>query len=401
MAGASFSKRVMGVEESITVATTARAGALQREGVDVISMSSGEPDFDTPQNIKDAAIRAIHEGHTKYTRPATGILELKEAICRKLSRDNGLEYDPTQVVVGCGAKQTVFDAVVSLIEDGDEAVIPAPFWNSYADQVKLMGGNPVIVQTRAEDGFRLTPAQLEAAITERTKFLLLNSPCNPSGEVYTRDELSALGEIVLRAGIGVISDEVYEKIIYGDSEHVSIASLDPALKEQTLVVNGVSKAYAMTGWRVGYGAGPADLISMVGKIQSQETTHTCSISQHAAAEALDGPQESVEMMRRAFEERRDVIVEGLNAIPGISCRKPRGAFYVFPDVSALIEQSRPSLGIRNDVDLCNYLLDEARVAAVPGTGFGTEGHIRIAYATAMDLIRKALDRISEAAGKMA
>ena len=401
MAGSRFSKRVLGIEESITVATTARAGALQREGIDVISMSSGEPDFDTPQNIKDAAIRAIHEGHTKYTRPTTGILELKDAICRKLSHDNGLDYDPSQIVVGCGAKQTIFDAVVALIDDGDEAVIPAPFWNSYADQVKLMGGKPIVIQTRPEDGFRLTPQQLREAITGRTKFLLLNSPCNPSGEVYTRDELRALAEVVSEADIYVISDEVYEKIIYDGSEHVSIASLDPALKDRTLVVNGVSKAYAMTGWRVGYGAGPPDLISMIGKIQSQETTHTSSISQHAAVEALAGPQDSVEVMRRAFKERRDVIVEGLNAIQGISCRKPQGAFYVFPDVSALIALSASSHGIRNDVDLCDYLLDAARVAAVPGTGFGTKGHIRLAYATSMDLIQDALGRIARAARALA
>ncbi len=396
-----FSSRVLSIEESITVATTAKADALRRQGIDVISMNAGEPDFDTPQNIKDAAIRAIEQGLTKYTKPATGIVELKEAICDKLKQDNGLTYEPSQIVVGCGAKQPIFDAAVALINGGDEAIIPAPFWVSYADQVRLMGGAPVIVQTTAETGFRITPEQLKGALSPKTKLILFNSPCNPTGEVYTRSELQALGEIIADAGIYVISDEIYEKILYDGAEHVSIAALNPAVKEKALVVNSVSKAYAMTGWRVGYGAGPADLIGHIGKIQSQETTNTCSISQYAALEALTGPQDSVETMRRAFQERRNLIVSRLNTIPGITCRIPRGAFYVFPDISALCGRSAGKCRIQTDVDFCTYLLEEARVATVPGSGFGAQGHVRIAYATSTEQIEKAMGRIEEAVLKLA
>ena len=395
-----FSSRVLAIEESITIAATARADAMQRQGIDVISLSAGEPDFDTPDNIQEAAVRAIKEGRTRYTRPATGIIELKEAICDKLQRDNDLTYDPSRIVVGCGSKQTIFDAVIALINDGDEAIIPAPFWVSYADQVRLMGGVPVIVQTTAETGFRITPEQLKAACSSRTRFVLFNSPCNPTGAVYTRSELQALAEVIADAGIYVVSDEIYDKILYDDAQHVSIAALNPAVKEKTLVVNGVSKAYAMTGWRVGYGAGPADLIAHIGKIQSQETTSTCSISQYAALEALTGPQDSVEAMRRAFQDRRNLIVRRLNAIPRITCSNPQGAFYVFPDISALYGRSANKGRIRNDVDFCNYLLEEARVAVVPGSGFGTPGHIRIAYATSMDRTEAAMDRIENAVANL-
>lgn len=395
-----FSRRVLSIGESLTVATTARAGALKRQGIDIISLSAGEPDFDTPQHIKDAAVRAIAEGKTKYTVPATGIVELKQAVCDKLKRDNDLSYDPSQVVVACGAKQIIFDAAVVLINDGDEAIIPAPYWVSYADQVRLMGGNPVIVETTPESGFRITPEQLKRALSPRTKFFLLNSPCNPTGEVYTRDELQALAEVIADAGIFVISDEIYEKILYDGAMHASIAALNPAVKEKTLVVNGVSKAYAMTGWRVGYAAGPPELMALIGKVQSQETTNTCSVSQWAALEALNGPQEGVEAMRQAFLERRDEIVSRLNAVSGVTCRNPQGAFYVFPDVSALYGRSAGPNPIRNDLDLCNYLLDSARVAGVPGSGFGADKHVRFSYATSMAQIQEAMDRIDRAIGQL-
>ena len=395
-----FSRRVLSIGESLTVATTARAGALRRQGIDIISLSAGEPDFDTPQHIKDAAVRAIAEGKTKYTIPATGIVELKQAVCGKLKRDNGLSYDPSQVVVACGAKQIIFDAVVALINDGDEAIIPAPYWVSYADQVRLMGGHPVIVETTPESGFRITPDQLKGALSPRTKFFLLNSPCNPTGEVYTREEIHALAEVIADAGIFVISDEIYEKILYDGVTHVSIAALNPAVKEKTLVVNGVSKAYAMTGWRVGYAAGSPDLMALIGKVQSQETTNTCTVSQWAALEALSGPQEGVETMRQAFLARRDVIVSRLNAIPGVTCRNPQGAFYVFPDVSALYGRSAGPNPIRNDLDLCNYLLDSAKVAGVPGSGFGADKHVRFSYATSMAQIQEAMDRIDRAVGQL-
>ncbi len=391
-----FARRVLEIEESITVATSARAEQLVREGIDIVSLSAGEPDFDTPVHIKEAAVEAIKEGKTKYTQPASGIPELKEAICDKLKQDNGLAFDPPQIVVACGAKQIIFDAIMTLIDDGDEAIIPAPYWVSYADQVKLFGGNPVIVKTTAENGFRISPGQLQNAVSPKTKFVLFNSPNNPTGEVYTRDELRELAEVIARAGIYVISDEIYEKIIYDDAKHVSIPSLDPTLGDRALIVNGFSKAYAMTGWRVGYGAGPPDLMKLIAKVQSQETTNTCSISQYAALKALRHSQTSVETMRRAFQERRDVIVDGLNRISGIRCRKPQGAFYVFPDVSALYGRSAGKRVIRNDVDFCDFLLNRARVAGVPGSGFGSGANIRLSYATSMGRIREALERIREA-----
>lgn len=391
-----FAERVLTAGESLTVATFARIGELKRKGADLISLVAGEPDFDTPQNVKDAAIRAIAEGRTKYTAPASGLPELKAAIADKLRRDNNLEYDPARIVVTCGAKQVIFDAVVALINPGDEAIVPAPCWVSYADQVRLMGGRPVLVHTAAETGFRIDPEQLRAALTPRTKFLLLNSPCNPTGEVYTPRELAALAEVVAEAGIYVISDEIYEKLVYDGAEHVSIAALHPKVKEKTLVVNGVSKAYAMTGWRVGYGAGPTDLMAHIAKVQSQETTNTCTISQYAALEALTGPQDSVEGMRRAFQQRRDLIVDRLNRIPGIACRTPRGAFYAFPDVSGLYGRGR----IRNDFDLFDYLLEEARVGCVPGSGFGAGNHLRFSYAASIEEIGTALDRIEEAVAKL-
>ena len=395
-----FASRVLGIEESITIATSARAGQLRREGIDIISLSAGEPDFDTPGNIKEAALEAIKDGKTKYTQPASGIPELKEAICDKLKQDNGLSYDPPQIVVACGAKQVIFDAIMTLIEDGDEAIIPAPYWVSYADQVKLFDGKPVIVETTAESGFRISPEQLQNAITPKTKFVLFNSPNNPTGEVYTRDQLQKLANVIADAGIFVISDEIYEKIIYDGLEHVSIPSLNPELMDKSLVVNGLSKAYAMTGWRVGYGAGPPNLMKLIAKVQSQETTNTCSISQYAALEALRGPQASVEMMRQAFEERREVVVNGLNQISGIACRKPQGAFYVFPDVSELYGRSDGKTVIQNDVDFCEFLLNRARVAGVPGSGFGADAHIRLSYATSTELIEGALDRIEKAVGQL-
>ena len=391
----SFSNRVLSVNESLTVATFARMGELQRRGVDIISLVAGEPDFDTPQNIKDAGIRAIVNGNTKYTAPASGLPELKQAIARKLDRENNLGYDPSQIVVTCGAKQVIFDAVVALINPGDEAIIPSPFWVSYADQVKLMGGRPVILKTDEETGFRVSPQQLVDAITPRTKFVLLNSPCNPTGEVYASDELSALADVVAEAGIYVISDEIYEKIVYDGARHVSIASVHPEVKRRTLLVNGFSKAYAMTGWRVGYGAGPPDLMKLIARVQSQETTNTCTISQYAAIEALGATQESVETMRAAFQERRDLIVERLNRMPGVSCRIPQGAFYAFANVSALYDDL-----IRNDVDLANYLLDEAKTGCVPGSGFGSGDHLRFSYAASLPRINEAMDRIEAAIGRI-
>lgn len=395
-----FTQRVLKIQASATVAAFAKAGALKRQGVDLISLVAGEPDFDTPAHIRAAAICAIEAGHTRYTNPASGIPELKQAICDKLERDNGLRYAPSQIIVTCGAKQTIFDAIIALIEDGDQAIIPAPYWASYADQVRLMGGEPIIVPTAREADFCLTAQQLENAITPRTKFLLLNSPCNPTGAVYTRDTLAALAEVIAQANIYVIADEIYEKLLYDNAEHVSIAALLPELAEKTLVVNGVSKSYAMTGWRVGYGAGPQNLIDLMIKVQTQETTNTCTISQYAALEALTGPQDCVETMRRAFATRRDQIVSRLNQMPRVSCPSPRGAFYVFPDISELIGKSSPRGRIDSDVSLCDYLLDEAGVACVPGTGFGAPGYLRFSYAASPDQIAQGMDRMEVALGRI-
>ena len=395
-----FTQRVLKIQASATVAAFAKAGALKRQGVDLISLVAGEPDFDTPAHIRAAAICAIEAGHTRYTNPASGIPELKQAICDKLERDNGLRYSPSQIIVTCGAKQTIFDAIIALIEDGDQAIIPAPYWASYADQVRLMGGEPIIVPTAREADFCMTAQQLENAITSRTKFLLLNSPCNPTGAVYTRDTLAALAEVIAQANIYVIADEIYEKLLYDNAEHVSIAALMPELAEKTLVVNGVSKSYAMTGWRVGYGAGPQNLIDLMIKVQTQETTNTCTISQYAALEALTGPQDCVETMRRAFATRRDQIVSRLNQMPRVSCPSPRGAFYVFPDISELIGKSSPRGRIDSDVSLCDYLLDEAGVACVPGTGFGVPGYLRFSYAASPDQIAQGMDRMEVALGRI-
>jgi aspartate aminotransferase len=390
-----FSDRVLNTGESLTVATFARIGEMKRQGVELISLVAGEPDFDTPENIKQAGIRAIHDGHTKYTSPASGILELREAIAEKLLKDNGLEYEPSQIVVTCGAKQVIFDAIVALINPGDEAIIPSPYWVSYADQVRLMGGEPVMLPTSAESGFRISAGQLKEAISARTKFVLFNSPCNPTGEVYTRSELAELSTVIEEAGIYTISDEIYEKIIYDDAEHVSIASFSENVKARTMVVNGFSKAYAMTGWRVGYGAGPLDLMELVAKVQTQETTNTCTVSQYAALEALRGPQDSVEAMRLAFQARRDLIVDRLNRIEGITCRNPKGAFYAFPDISALL---RGDIG--NDFDLFDLFLSEAGVGCVPGSGFGDGNHLRFSYATSNQDIEAAMDSIEQVLGRL-
>lgn len=394
-----LSRNATRIEASITMMLSAKAASMRAEGVDVVSLDVGEPDFDTPQNIKDAAIKAINEGFTKYT-PATGIPALKKAICAKFERDNGLKYEPTQVVVTVGGKHAIFDVVMALINPGDEAIIPSPYWVSYADQVKLMGGKPVIVDAKIENGLKITADQLKTAITPKTKFFLINSPSNPSGIVYSKAELQALAGVLLSTDIYIISDEIYEKLIYGNAQHHSIASFSPELKERTVVVNGVSKTYAMTGWRIGYAAGPKKVISIMGNIESQETSNPCSIAQKAALEALTGPQESVETMRKAFDERREYVVSRLNSIKGISCLKPDGAFYAFPDVSSFYGSSSNGKKITNSAELCSYLLEDMKVSCVPGSGFGLDKYIRLSYATSMENLRKALDRMEEGLAKL-
>ena len=389
-----LSRNVQRVAPSVTMAMSAKAKAMQAKGIDVISLSAGEPDFDTPDNIKEAAIKAIREGFTKYT-PGTGTPELKRAVCDKFEEDNGLKYDPSQVTVNCGAKHSLFTTVLTLVGEGAEVIVPTPYWVTYAEQPKLAGGESVIVGTKEAHGLKITPDELRAAITPKTKLLVLNSPSNPSGVVYTKEELEVLAEVALETGIYVLSDEIYEKIIYDGATHHSIAALGDEIKKRTVVVNGVSKTYAMTGWRIGYAAGPKEIIDGMAKIQSQETSNPASISQAAALEALTGPQDFIEDMLKAFDERRKYMVARLNALPGVSCAMPGGAFYAYPDVS--VYYGRPFKGKKIDgsTALCDFLLEEMHVAAVPGEGFGTYPHIRFSYATSMENIERALDRVEE------
>ena len=395
-----LSHNVQRVQPSVTMQISARAAALKREGIDVVALSAGEPDFDTPDNIKKVAISAIENGFTKYTTPSSGIIELKEAICAKFKRDNGLEYTPDTVTVNSGAKHSLFLAVAALLNPGDEVVIPTPYWVTYSEQPRLVGAEPVIVETRPENGLKLTADEFRAAITPNTRMLFLCSPSNPSGAVYTREELQALAEVAVQHGIFVLSDEIYEKLVYDGIEHVSIAALGEDIKDLTIVVNGVSKAYAMTGWRIGYAGASAEIINGMNKVQMQEVSHPSSISQKAAVEALDGPQESIEEMRIAFDQRRRYMVDRLNAMANVQCTLPQGAFYAYPDVSKLYGSKSGQRDITDSVTLCEYLLEEGRVACVPGAGFGTQEHIRLSYATSMELIEQAMDRIDEALKKL-
>jgi len=394
-----LSSRILAIKPSPTLAITVKANALQAEGRDIIGFGAGEPDFDTPVHIKRAAIKAIEDGFTKYT-PVDGIIELKDAIISKLYVDNQLKYNRSEVVVSCGAKHSLYNLCQVLFEEGDEVIIPSPYWVSYLDMVILSGAKPVILKTTESQGFKLQPQQLEAAITKNTRAVIINSPSNPAGVVYTASELEALAEIILRKDIPVISDDVYEKIIYDDKPFKNVASLSEELKKMTIVVNGVSKAYSMTGWRIGYAAGSQEIISAVTKLQSQNTSNPTSIAQKAAVEALNGPQNSVTEMVEEFRKRRDAIVEKLNAIPGITCMIPQGAFYVFPDVSALFGRSYHGIVISNSSDFTAFLLDEANVAVVPGVDFGHDNHIRLSYATSLKNIEEGLKRVRNAAMKL-
>ena len=391
-----LSHNVQRVQPSVTMQISAKAAAMKRDGVDVVALSAGEPDFDTPQNIKDVGIRAIDDGFTKYTTPGSGIIELKEAICRKFERDNGLAYTTDEVIVNNGAKHSLFLAVAALLNPGDEAIIPTPYWVTYSEQPRLVGAEPVIVETSADNGLKLTVDEFRAAITPRTRMLFLCSPSNPSGAVYSRQELAALAALAVEHGVYILSDEIYEKLVYDGAEHHSIAACSPEAKELSIVVNGVSKAYSMTGWRIGYTGANEEIIAGMNKVQSQEVSHPSSISQKAAVEALDGPQDSVEVMRQAFDERRRYMVERLNALEGVECSLPQGAFYAYPDVTAYYGRRAGGRTIENSVLLCEYLLEEAKVACVPGAGFGTHDHIRLSYATSMELIEVAMDRIEAA-----
>lgn len=391
--------RVAKVKPSETLAITAKANALRAEGRDVIGFGAGEPDFDTPDHIKQAAIKAIEAGFTKYT-PVGGTDELKDAIIQKLAVDNHLEYKRSQIVVSCGAKHTLYNLAQVLIEEGDEVIVPAPYWVSYPDIVVLAGGTPVIVNTSEKEGFKMQPRQLKAAITTRTKALVLNGPSNPTGAGYSPDDLKALAVVLADTDIFIISDDIYEKILYTNYPFANMAMVDESLKDRTIVVNGVSKAYAMTGWRIGYAAGPQEIIGAMVKIQGQSTSNPTSIAQKASVAALNGDQSVVEMMVREFKKRRDYIVEALNDIQGISCLMPEGAFYVFPNVSSIYGSSFAGRKIATSTDFIEYLLDEANVATVPGAAFGNDQHIRLSYATSMKNIEEGVKRMKNAVAKL-
>lgn len=384
-----LSARVQKIRPSPTLAVTARAAALKAQGKDIIGLGAGEPDFDTPAHIKAAAIEAIHRGFTKYTA-VDGIPGLKQAIVRKFERDNQLRYSAGQVLVSCGGKQSVYNLCQALLGPGDEVVIPAPYWVSYSDIALLADATPVIVMAGIEQGFKLKPEQLAAHITPRTKLFIINSPTNPTGVTYTRDELRALGEVLLRhPQVFVATDDMYEHIRWDGQPFCNILNVVPELYPRTIVLNGVSKAYAMTGWRIGYAAGPAALIEAMTNIQSQSTSNPTSISQVAAQAALEGDQSCIQPMVRAFKERGDFVVAELNKIPGVECVPSTGAFYAFPSMRGLLQRC----GAADDVDLAERILNEAGVALVPGSAFGAPGYMRLSFATGMDTLREALRRL--------
>lgn len=385
------------VKPSPTLAVTAKAAELKAAGKDVIGLGAGEPDFDTPAHIKAAAIEAINKGETKYTAVA-GTPALKKAIIDKFKRENGLEYAANQIVAGVGAKQVIFNALLATINAGDEVIIPAPYWVSYPDMVLFAEGKPVIVPSSEEDGFKLKPETLEKAITPKTKWIILNSPSNPTGSAYSKAELQALCDVLLKhPHVWILADDIYEHLLYDGHIFYTPAQVEPKLFERTLTVNGVSKAYAMTGWRIGYAGGPKSIISAIADIQSHSTSNACSISQAASVAALNGDQAFLQDWKKSFKARRDLVVAALNGVKGLTCRTPEGAFYVFPNMKALIGKKTPQgKTITNSADLCDYLLEEALVAAVAGSAFGMEGYFRISYATSEANLQKAMVRIKTA-----
>lgn len=390
-----IAKRAQAIKPSPTLAAAAKAKAMKAQGIDVVDFGVGEPDFDTPENVKQAGIKAIQSGFTKYT-PAGGTDELKEAVLDKFKQDNGLIYEKSQVLISCGAKHSLYNIAEALFDPGDEVIIPAPYWVSYPDQVLLNDAIPVIVETTEADGFKVSAQKLEQAVTRKTKALVLNSPSNPTGQAYDRKTLEEIAAVAIKHNIYVISDEIYEKLMYDGFRHISIASLSKEIKDLTLVVNGVSKSHSMTGWRIGYAAGPKDVIIAMSNIQSQSTSNPSSISQKAAVEALRGPQDFIQTMNVEFDKRRKYMVDRLSRMPGISCTLPVGAFYAFPNVSRLYGKAANGKTMNNSQDLATYLLENANVSLVSGDAFGADQHIRLSYATSMESIQKGLDRIEKA-----
>ncbi len=394
-----LAERVKKIKPSPTLAMDAKAKALKAQGLDIVNFGVGEPDFDTPEHVKEAAIKAIKDGFTKYT-PVGGIDELKDAIVEKFKKDNDLEYTKEEIIVSCGAKHSLYNIAQALYGPGDEIIIPSPYWVSYPDQVLLNDATPVFLKTYEEDSFMLRPDVLESKITKKTKAIILNSPSNPTGLTYDKKTLQAIAEIALKHNVYIISDEIYEKLVYDGIEFISIASLGKEIKDKTIVVNGLSKSHAMTGWRIGYAAGPRDIIKAMTNIQSQSTSNPTSIAQKAAVAALTGPQDFISMMHSEFDRRRKFLVEGLNSIEGVRCLKPTGAFYAFPNVSKLYGKKTGTRQINSSLDMAMYLLEDANVALVHGEAFGDDNYIRISYATSMENIKKGLERIKEAVSRL-
>jgi aspartate aminotransferase len=392
-------ERTLLIKPSVTLAIAAKAGKLRSEGIDVINFSAGEPDFDTPERIKAAAIEALKKGMTKYT-DVRGIEPLRQAIARKYLTEYGLRYQLTEVLVSCGAKHSLYNLFQAVVNPGDEVLVPAPYWVSYADMAVLAGGVPKIIQTSEATGFRINAQQLVQALSPRTRVFVLNSPSNPTGASYERTELMAIAQVLEKHTCFIVTDDIYEKIVYDGFNIHNLVALAPSLRDRIVIVNGVSKSYAMTGWRIGYALGSADIIAAAAKIQSQSTSNPTSIAQAAALEAIQGPQEEVAMMVSEFAKRRNVVVERLNAISGVKCLKPQGAFYVFPDITALIGKKGNGKKMASPCDIADYLLEEAKVAVVPGEDFGSNAHIRISYATSLENIEEGCRRLRDAFTKI-
>ncbi|MCH7949307.1 MAG: pyridoxal phosphate-dependent aminotransferase [Candidatus Dadabacteria bacterium] len=394
-----LSVRAQRLQPSATLTITAKAKALKSQGVDVIGFGAGEPDFDSPDHVKEGGIRAINEGMTKYTGVG-GIDELKDAIIHRLKEDHNLEYERSEIIVSVGAKHTLYNVTQVLFESGDEVIIPAPYWVSYPEQIKLAEATPVILDTKESEGFKINPQDLKNHINSNTRALILNYPSNPTGATYNEQELRAIVDVAMDAGLIIISDEIYEKIIYNGFKHVPVASLGEDIKKSTILVNGVSKTYSMTGWRIGYAAGDKEVISAMSKLQGQSTSNPTSISQWAAVAAFTGPHQIIEDRTKEFEQRKNYIVQKLNDIPEISCFSPQGAFYVFPNISGYFGKAFNGKVIKDSLDFTEFILEEAKVAVVPGVAFGSDDHVRISYATSMDDIIKGMERITEAVKKL-
>ena len=394
-----LSKKANSISPSITLEITGKANELKAQGVNVMSFAAGEPDFNTPRNIIEAAIKAMDDGYTKYTK-TSGIVELRKAICKKLHQENNLNYSEEQIVVSTGAKQCLANTFLAILNKGDEVILQNPCWVSYTELIKLADGVPVIVNCDENDGYKLSAKNIEKAVTSKTKAILLNSPHNPTGIVYNKNELEEIAEIAKKYNLIIISDEIYEKLIYDGEEHVSIASLSEDAYERTIVINGLSKTYAMTGWRVGYTASSTKLAKVMSSVQSHMTSNVCSISQYAALEALTGPQESINMMKNAFEERRNFMMKKLEGIDEVRFIKPQGAFYIMVDITYFIGKSINGIKINNSIEFAKILLEEEKVAVIPGAAFGLENFIRLSYATSMEVIEEGLDRIKSFLGKL-